>query len=201
MKVIGMTGNIASGKTTVLRMLQELGAQVIDTDQVVHALMKPESPVYRFIVYRFGQAAVSPTGEIDRAKVGQKAFSDPCALAYLEGLLHPWVYREVGSWIAKQEAENQGSQGERVYVVDGVKVERELLPHCDSFWVVYARPEQQLERMMRDRGMSEEEAKRRLAAQIPWEVRLKQADVVIDNSGTIEETERQVREEWEKLLA
>lgn len=89
---------------------------------------------------------------------------------------------------------------DRVYVVDGAKVYPELLPRCDSFWVIYTPEPQQLERLVKDRGVSEEEARRRIAAQVPWEERLRQADVVIDNSGTLEETRRQVERQWQKLL-
>ena len=85
MKVIGMTGGIASGKTTVLAMLKELGAYVIDTDLVVHDLMKSTSHLFKFIVQHFGKSVLNQAGEVDRGKLGQIAFSDPCALAYLEG--------------------------------------------------------------------------------------------------------------------
>jgi len=205
-KVIGMTGGIASGKTTVLGMLRDLGANVIDTDIVVHGLMKSASPLFKFIVHHFGQNIVNETGEIDRARLGQVAFSDPCALAYLEGLLHPAVYQEVDRWIQETEALARLStldsrpSPDRVYVVDGAKVYPELLPRCDSFWVIYTPEPQQLERLVTDRGVSEEEARRRIAAQVPWEERLRQADVVIDNSGTLEETRRQVERQWQKLL-
>lgn len=200
MKVIGLTGGIASGKTTVLKMLQELGAQVMDTDLVVHDLMRSTSPLFRFIASRFGRGILNEAGEIDRGRLGEIAFSDPSALAYLEGLLHPAVYREVEAWIRDAEARRDPSSTKPVYVVDGAKIYPELLPRCDSFWVVYTPEPQQLERLMSTRGVTEAEARRRLAAQVPWEERLRQADVVIDNSGTIEETRRQVVREWERLL-
>src|SRR3990172_4313708 len=94
MKIIGMTGGIASGKTTVLTMLRELGANVIDTDVVVHGLLKSSSPVFKFVVHRFGKGILNEDGEINRVRLGEIVFSDPCALAYLEGVLHPAVYQE-----------------------------------------------------------------------------------------------------------
>lgn len=201
MKVIGMSGGIASGKTTVLEMLRDLGAHVIDTDLVVHGLMKSASPLFKFIVHRFGKGILNEMGEIDRGRLGQIAFADPRALAYLEGLLHPAVYQEVNAWMSETEASHSSSSGERVYVVDGAKVYPELLPRCDSFWVVYTPEPQQLERLVKNRGVSEEEGRRRIAAQVPWEERLRQADVVIDNSGALEVTRKQVEREWQKLLA
>lgn len=202
MKVIGVTGNIASGKSTVLRLLADLGAIVTDADEIVHDLMKPGTTVHRFIAHRFGDQVLTNGGEIDRVRLGQIVFSDAVALAWLEGLLHPAVYAAVVTWIARHEGQLQGrTSSTRVYAVDAVKMERDLMPRLDAFWVVYCPPEQQLARLMRDRRMSEEEAKQRLAAQPRWEDRLQQADVVIDNSGSLEETCRQVRKEWEKLLA
>jgi len=200
MKVVGITGGIASGKSTVLAMLRELGAQVIDTDPIVHQLMKSSSPLFKFIVNRFGKGILDGAGEIDRGRLGQIAFTDPSALAYLEGVLHPSVYQEVKEWLADTKARLGPSSRQRVYVVDGAKVHRDLLPRCDSLWVVYTPEHLQLERLMKDRGLTEDQARQRIAAQVPWEERLRQADVVIDNSGTIEETRNQVEKEWERLL-
>lgn len=200
MKVIGMSGGIASGKSTVLAMLRELGANVIDTDVVVHGLLKSTSPLFRFIVHRFGRGILNDQGEIERARLGEIVFADPCALAYLEGVLHPTVYQETYKWIAEIEARTASSGPEQVYVIDGAKVFPELLPHCDSFWVVYAPEAVQLDRLINKRGVSEAEARRRIGAQVPWPERLAQADVVIDNSGTIELTRELVKREWNKLL-
>lgn len=201
MKVIGMTGGIASGKTTVLAMLKELGAYVIDTDLVVHDLMKSTSHLFKFIVQHFGKRVLNQAGEVDRGKLGQIAFSDPCALAYLEGLLHPAVYQAVEVWIRETEDRIGLSVRERVYIVDGAKVYPELLPRCDALWVVYTPEHLQLERLVKNRSVTEEEARRRIAAQVPWEERLHQATVVIDNRGTIEETRILVEREWQKLIS
>ncbi len=200
MKLIGMTGGIASGKTTVLAMLRELGANVIDTDVVVHGLLKSTSPIFKFIVHQFGERILNEDGEINRPKLGEIVFSDPCALAYLEGALHPAVYAETEAWIRGIEASEASSGREQVYVVDGAKVFPELLPHCDSFWVIFTPEAQQLDRLINKRGVPEEEARRRIAAQVPWEERLRQADVVIDNSGTVDATRRQVEREWRKVV-
>ena len=199
MKIIGMTGGIASGKTTVLAMLRELGANVIDTDQLVHGLLKSTSPIFKFIVRQVGKGILNEDGEINRPRLGEIVFSDPCALAYLEGALHPAVYAETEAWIRGIEAREASSGREQVYVIDGAKVYPELLPQCDSFWVIYAPEAKQLDRLVNKRGVSDEEARRRIAAQVPWEERLRQADVVIDNSGTIEETRNQVEREWKKV--
>lgn len=201
MKVIGMTGGIGSGKSTVLKMLKDLGAHVIDTDLVVHDLLRSSEHVVKFVVNRFGKGILSESGEIDRARLGQIVFTDPCGLAYLEGVLHPAVYKEVESWMASIEAREGSAGREQVYVIDGAKLHPDLLPRCDSLWVVYTPEPQQLERLTKLRGVSEQEARNRVAAQVPWEERLRQADVVIDNSGSIEQTRAQVEREWKKLLA
>lgn len=189
--VIGVTGNIACGKSTVSNMLGQLGAEVIDADKVVHTLMQPKSEVWRRIVEEFGQGVLKPNGEIDRAVLGGIVFDDPEALGRLERIVHPAVTEAVRVMIQQSKA--------KVVVVEAVKlIEAGMHRGYDSVWVVTCRHEQQLARLMGERGLTREEAEARLGAQPSLEEKLRQADVVIDNSGSLEDTWRQVRAGWEK---
>ncbi|MDH7485729.1 MAG: dephospho-CoA kinase [Anaerolineae bacterium] len=191
--VIGLTGNIGTGKSTVLQMLAGLGAQIIDADELAHEVIAPGGPAYAAVVEAFGSQIVRPDGRIDRGKLGAIAFRDPQALARLEALVHPAVIARTRELLAQTQAE--------VVVVEAIKLleagmARQL---CDTVWVVTCRPEQQLARVTAQRGLSEAEARLRMEAQPPQEEKIAQADVVIDNSGTVEETRRQVEAAWEKL--
>lgn len=194
MIVIGLTGNIASGKSTVAKMMQQLGAKLIDADLVVHEQMSPGHPVWRAIVAEFGTEILNPDQTINRARLGGIVFNDPAALKRLEAITHPAALQGVKEKIAEINGE--------VVVVEAVKlVEAGWHVARDSLWVVTCSPEVQVERMMRDRGMSEEEARVRLGAQPALEPKLRLADVVIDNSGTREETFKQVESGLERVLA
>jgi len=192
--VMGLTGNIASGKSTVAKMLEQLGAKVIDADRVVHEQMAPGEPVWRAVVAEFGTDILNPDQTINRAKLGGIVFNDPAALKRLEAITHPAALQGVKERIALVDGE--------VVVVEAVKlVEAGWHVARDSLWVVTCSPEVQVERMMHDRGMSEEEAQVRLGAQPSLEPKLRVADVVIDNSGTREETFAQVKRGLEQVLA
>ena len=188
--VIGVTGNIACGKSTVSNMLGQLGAEVIDADKVVHTLMQPKSEVWRRIVEEFGQGVLKPNGEIDRAVLGSIVFDDAEALRRLERIVHPAVTAAVRAMVQHSKA--------KVVVVEAVKlIEAGMHRGYDSVWVVTCRHEQELARLMRERGLTREEAEARLGAQPSLEEKLRQADVVIDNSGSLEDTRRQVKAGWE----
>lgn len=192
--VIGVTGNIACGKSTVARMLGQLGAEVIDADSVVHQLMKPDGEVWRRIVEEFGRGILKPNGEIDRAALGAVVFGNPAALAKLERIVHPAVIETVDAMIASSAAD--------VVVVEAVKlVESGMHRNYDSLWVVVCDREQQLARLMEERKLTREEAEARLAAQPTLEDKLRHANVVIDNSGSLEDTRRQVEAAWRRLRA
>ncbi|MEM8534078.1 MAG: dephospho-CoA kinase [Chloroflexota bacterium] len=194
--LIGMTGNIACGKSTVLAMLADHGAHVIDADAVVHKLQAPGQPVYAQIVEAFGPDILTEVGgPIDRPRLGAMVFSSPDELRKLEQIVHPAVRAHNLAWI-----EDIRQQGGGVAVIDAIKLlESGWKAHCDAIWVVTCQPEQQLERLMRDRGMSEEEAHTRMDAQPPQAEKVAQADVVIDNSGTLGATQQQVDAAWEAI--
>jgi dephospho-CoA kinase len=221
--LIGLTGNIACGKSSVLAMLAELGARVIDADRVTHELQQPGQPVYTAIVDAFGPGILaSPSGPIDRRALGAIVFADPAALRRLELIVHPAVHARIEEWLKEvgrePRTENQEPRTENraiigdeqitrspahpltrspVAVIDAIKLlESGWKPLCDTIWVVTCRPEQQIERLMTTRGMSEAEARTRLSAQPPQAEKVAQADVVIDNSGTLEQTRQQVEAAW-----
>lgn len=183
--LIGLTGNIATGKSTVARMLRELGATVIDADALVHELQRQGTPTYDAIVAAFGRGVLDRAGEIDRQALGSIVFTDPGQLRRLESIVHPAVLIESQRRIAAATT--------RVVVYEAIKLlEAGRADMCDAIWVVTARPEVQLERLQRDRRMNEAEARQRIDVQPPQSEKIKRATLVIDNSGSIEETRQQV---------
>ena len=190
--LIGLTGNIATGKSTVAKMLSELGATVIDADALVHALQRTGTPVYDAIVAAFGHNILDRDGEIDRKALGSIVFADAEKLRALEAITHPAVAIESQKRIVEAPT--------RVVVYEAIKlIEAGRAAMCDAIWVVVAAPEVQLERLMRDRKMNEAEARQRIEAQPPQSEKIKWAAAVIDSSGSIEKTRRQVKVAFEAI--
>jgi dephospho-CoA kinase len=183
--VIGLTGNIATGKSTVAKMLEELGATAIDADALVHELQRQGTPVYDDIVAAFGPGILDQAGEIDRKALGAIVFADPAQLRRLESIVHPAVLIE--------SAQRLMAAATPVAVYEAIKlIEAGRAEMCDALWVVTARPDVQIHRLMRDRHLSEAEARQRIAAQPPQSEKIRRATIIIDNSGSLEETRRQV---------
>jgi dephospho-CoA kinase len=192
--VVGLTGNIGTGKSTVTQMLSELGAEVIDADKVAHEMMRAGSPIQAEIVETFGREVLSPTGEIDRKRLGALVFANPTALARLEALTHPATIMTIGRRIGVSSA--------AVVVVEAIKlIESGMAAVYDSVWVVTCTREQQIRRIVAQRGLSWEEAEQRVQAQPPQAEKIAHADVVIDNSGPLSRTREQVHAAWERLVA
>jgi dephospho-CoA kinase len=191
--IIGLTGNIATGKSVVSEMLERLGAKAIDADALVHELMEQGTPVWQAVVREFRQDILCSDGSINRKKLGSIVFADEAALRRLEAIVHPAV-------IARTRELIESSQ-EPVVVVEAIKlIEAGMDRAYDTLWVTTCRKEQQLARLVKQRGLTEEEACQRIEAQPPQEAKLALADVVIDNSGSLDETRRQVKREWERIL-
>ncbi|MGQ9467715.1 MAG: dephospho-CoA kinase [Anaerolineae bacterium] len=191
--VIGLTGNIATGKSTVARMMRDLGATVIDADQVAHEVMRAGTPVHQAVVETFGPQVLRPDGEIDRARLGAIVFSDPQALAQLEAIVHPAVLEEVARRIAAAPTP--------VVVVEAIKlIESGMAEAFDALWVTTCPVEEQVRRLMADRGLSRPDAERRVYAQPPQEAKIARAAVVISTDGSLEETRAQVEAAWRALL-
>jgi len=192
--LIGLTGNIACGKSTVLKQLRELGAHTIDADAMIHLILRKGGAAYEPVVAEFGKGILSEDGEIDRRALGKIVFSDPQKLKRLEEIEHPIVRKTIEKAIVEAE--------EPVAVVDAIKlIESGWADKSDSVWVVTCRREQQIERLMQTRGYSREEAEMRVDAQSAQELKVQRADVVIDNSATLAHTRRQVQQAWESLTA
>ena len=183
--LIGLTGNIATGKSIVAKMLQDLGATVIDADALVHELQRKGTATFDAIVAAFGPGILNRAGEIDRKVLGSIVFADAAQLRVLEGILHPAVLIE--SMCRLTEAATPVVVYEAIKLIEAGRAEM-----CDALWVVTARYEVQLERLMRDRKMSEAEARQRIDAQPPQSEKVQRATVVIDNSGLLPETRQQV---------
>ncbi len=186
---MGLTGGIASGKSAVAAMLREMGFLVLEADAVAHKLLEPGQAAHDEVLGEFGAELADASGKIDRKKLGTMVFADPVKLAKLNAIIHPRVEQEILRQFADWQ---QGGVRDAGFVEAALLVEAGIAAKLDGLVVSYCRPEQQMERL-RARGMSEIEAKRRLAAQMPVEEKLKHATETIDCSGTLEETRSQVR--------
>lgn len=193
---VGLTGGIASGKSTVARMLEEKGAVLIDLDELAHAVQEPETPVWREIVRHFGREILKADGTIDRGKLGAAVFADRAKLELLNRLVHPAVLAE---W-QKRIEEIRKTRPDAVVVSDiPLLIEAGLAPLADVILLVYLSPEEQIRRLMARNGYSLEEAEQRLAAQMPLGDKIAHADIVIRNDGPPEQTRREVCAVWKKL--
>jgi len=193
--LIGLTGNIATGKSLVARMLSDLSAHVIDADELVRELQRKGTPVWAGIVGQFSEEILRADGEIDRAKLGALVFSNPEALHRLESIVHPAVGAEIERQISNHQSPIQA------VVIEAIKlIEAGLHERCDALWVVTSRPDVQLERLMRTRGLSEADAQVRIAAQPPQSEKAALADVLIENDGTADDLRAQVIRHWNQIF-
>jgi dephospho-CoA kinase len=186
---LGLTGGIASGKSAVAAMLREMGFPVLDADSISHKLMEPGQLAHDEILREFGAALADATGHIDRAQLAASAFADPAKLARLNAILHPRVeqaiFRQFEEW-------QRDGVRDAAFVEAALLVEADFAKHLDGLVVAWCKPEQQLERL-NARGMNEVEAKRRIAAQLPLEEKLRHATYTIDCSGSLDSTRAQVQ--------
>ncbi len=196
MKIIGLTGGIASGKSTVATELRKQNVPVFDADEVSRNAVAKGSKGLALVAEAFGAEYLTADGEMDRAKISQLVFSDKEALKTLEGILHKIVWDEAEAFLA--EAREQKA---KLAVLDvPLLIETKWHERVDLVWLVAVSKEQQIKRAMIRSGMTEEEVKARIAAQMSLEDKKKFADVVLDNSGALEETLEQVHRELAKLL-
>lgn len=195
MRIIGLTGSIASGKSTVSRMLQELGATVIDADAIVHDLQQPGAAVTAAIAQEFGPGVIHPDGSLNRAALGSLVFADPARRKALEAIVHPAVREQI--W---QQVERCRAAGEAAVILDiPLLYEGGWEQMVDEVWVVYVDRAVQKARLMERNGLSPEQAEARMAAQMDLREKRARADRVIDNRGTLEETRRQVLAAWQAV--
>lgn len=196
MRIIGLTGGIASGKSTVARFLEECGAVVIDADQLAREVVLPGEPAYYAIVAKFGVGILNPDLTINRAALGSIVFADDKARSVLEGITHPAIGRRA----EKKLAALREAGTEIVIYMAPLLIEAGITSRVDEIWVVYVDPATQIERIMARDGIGREDALRRIAAQMPMMEKVKYGKVIIDNRGEVKETARQVRELWGKEI-
>ena len=193
---VGLTGGIGSGKTTVGLMFVELGCHLIDADQVTHQLFRPGEVVYNAVVQAFGERILATDRKIDRKVLGEIVFSDPEARTKLNGLVHPAVIQHQRDWLKEMEAKDPGGVG----IVDAaLMVEVGTYKFYDKLIVVTCRPAVQKARLRARSALTEEQIEARIASQMPLDEKAKYADFVIDNSGDLSQTRRQVAEVNSKL--
>lgn len=190
--IIGVTGNIAMGKSLVLGMLAERGAAVIDADQAAHQVLRRGGAAYEPVLATFGSAILGADGEIQRSALGDIVFADPAQLQRLEAITHPAIRLEIDRRIRSAAAD--------VVVIEAIKLlEGDLKNALDAVWVVDASPGTQLERLMNVRGMSQAEARRRINGQNSQVDKLKQADLILSNDGDCEHLRAQVQRAWRRI--
>jgi dephospho-CoA kinase len=191
--VIGLTGNIGTGKSVVRKMLEHLGSYGIDADALAHRVIARGAPGYQPVVDLFGRWILDTEGEIDRGRLGKLVFSDPNGLVELEKIVHPIVSMAIDLIIKRAR--------HHVITIEAIKlIEAGIYRDCDNLWVTKTSPQLQLARLVQKRGMTVENARQRINAQSPQEKKLALANVIIDNSATFEDTWKQVLSAWKKFV-
>ncbi len=196
-KTIGLTGGIGSGKTTVAAMLEELGATVIHADTVGHETYQPHSEGWQRLISTFGATILSPDQTIDRKKLGAVVFSDPQALARLNAIVHPLIFAEIQRRLA---AYRSAGHIQPVVVEAAVLIEANWLPLVDEVWLVVTSQDAVVDRLGKQRGLLPPDVAARIAAQLSDAERQRHADVIIHNTGSLEDLRRRVRALWQRSL-
>lgn len=196
MKVIGLTGNIACGKSLVAKMLEEFGAKVIDADRIARIVVERNEPAWREIVEMFGGEILNPDQTINRSKLGEIVFGDEEKRMELNRITHPRIIGRI-----KELVKEYKKQGVKVVIVEAALIVEGggLKPLISDLIVVTADEETQIRRLIERNGFSREEAIARIKSQMPLSEKVKHATFVIDNSGTLGETRKQVEEVWRKI--
>ena len=189
--IIGLTGNIGTGKSIVRKMLQHLGAYGIDADILAHQTLKPNGPAHDQIIHRYGSSILDTLGAVDRSKLARTVFSDKKALVDLENILHPLIATAAANMIDHARLP--------IIVIEAIKLlESDLAKICDSIWFVDAQKQLVFERLSRARGMNHAEIQKRLFHQSTPENKKQQSDVMIENSGDVYKTWQQVTKAWDQ---
>ncbi len=193
-RIIGITGGIASGKSTVTEFLRQQGYQVIDADQVVHELQEPGGRLYQALLSTFGPAILQEDGRLDRPKLGAMIFGNPELLAQSSQLQNEIIREELAG------RRDLLAEMEDIFFMDlPLLFELQYEDWFDQIWLVDVTEETQLSRLMTRNALSQDEAEKRIAAQLSLQEKRKRADVLIDNNGSLEETRQQIRNALQKL--
>ena len=194
--VIGLTGGIGTGKSTVTQMLEELGTAVIDADKVGHQIYLPDLPAWREIVDTFGPEVLNADRTINRQALGKLVFADPEAMRTLNRIVHPKMFDRMVELIADMRAHGWMKA---IVVEAAVLIEANWMDLVDQVWVVVASEAVVVDRLAKQRHLSPEQVRTRVAAQLTNDERLKHADVVIRNDGSLEEVRHAVQQAWDQL--
>ena len=196
MKIIGLTGGIGSGKTSVAAKLRAMGARVFDADEAAKNAVLPGTEGFLKVVETFGTKIVDADGKLNRTALAEIVFNDKAALKRLEEIIHSYVWQETDKFLSECQ-----QSGERAAVLDiPLLIECGWHQKVDEVWLVVLPVEEQIMRTMKRSGMTAESVQARIAAQMPLEEKKKYATLIIDNSGSWEETEKQVITAWEKAV-
>jgi len=193
---VGLTGGIATGKSTAGEMFVELGCHLIDSDEISHELFRPRQAIYTAVVNEFGNRILAADGTIDRRVLGEIVFKDPAARQRLNGLVHPAIIQRQKEWLREMEAADP--QGIAI-VSAALMIEVGTYKNYETIIVVTCSPEIQRERLRARTGLSDDQIDARIRSQMPMEEKIKYADFVIDNSGTVDNTRQQVQRIFEEL--
>ena len=192
--VVGITGNIGVGKSTVMALLESKGAYIIDMDLTTRRALNSNGPGFGPVVQEFGQAILLDSGEINRGRLGQIVFGNPTRLSKLEGILHPIVFEMAKAELAEVRSE--------VVAIEAIKLLEagKTSQLCDQVWVVTAPAEAQMQRLVQQRGMLEADARQRMAQQTSEAWKVSQADRVISNSGSVQDLRSKIDQIWTEIL-
>ncbi|TET39807.1 MAG: dephospho-CoA kinase [Dehalococcoidia bacterium] len=197
MIVIGLTGGILTGKSTVSEMLAQRGAVIIDADKIGHEAYEPHTETWQQVIETFGREILKENGEIDRKKLGEIVFSNPQALARLNEIMHPQMHS-----MMREEIERLRGEGVEVVVLEAaVLIEANWTDLVDEVWVTIAPEATAIQRLRNRTGLSEDQARARIRSQLSSEERAKHADVIIDTDCELAEVEANVEELWQRLHA
>jgi len=195
MIIVGVTGNIGSGKSAVCRILAKLGAIIVDADELAHGSYKPHSQAWQELINTFGKDIVKADEKIDRQKLGQIVFANPAALALLNQIVHPRAYG-----MAQEKIEDYRRQGAKAVVLEAtLLIEAGWTDLVDKVWLVVTPEDVAIQRLSQHKGISEAQILTRLKAQMPAEEKMKYADEIIYNDGSLNQLEAKVTELWHKL--
>lgn len=195
MIVVGLTGGITSGKSTISGILAEMGAEIVNADELGHQLLKAHTETWEKVVNAFGRDILSPNGDIDRQKLGRIVFHNTKALQQLNHIMHPRIYQMVAERIDNLRRQ----QADIVVLEAALLIEAGWSPLVDEIWVAITSESTALQRLMTRDNLTQEQALARIRSQTPVEERVKQADVIIDTSGSLDQVRARVIELWDEL--
>jgi dephospho-CoA kinase len=198
MLTIGLTGGIGSGKSTVSKLLADLGAPIVDADKVGHAIYAPDGPAYPDMIAAFGEGILAPDRTIDRKKLGPIVFADPAALKRLNSIVHPKMFARMREMV---DAMRTGGERKPIVIEAAILIEANWQPLFNEIWLVVASRERVIERVERDRGLKPEQTEARIKAQLSDDDRRKYATTVVTNNGTIDELRAKVADLWQGALS